>query len=502
MREALLLLEDKWNESGQEDEIDLLVRRSNLLGSDLRMTNYAGGNTSAKVELPDPLTGQLVPVLAVKGSGGDLGTIRREGFAQLYRSKLDSLRGLYRGPEHEDEMAALYPVCAFGVSGAPASIDTPLHAFLPFRHVEHLHPDWAIALAAAGNGESKLQEFNRRFSRNLLWIPWQRPGFELGLQMERALAAAPDCDGMILASHGLFTWGDTPAESYRNSIRTIDQLGVFVREHEAAAAPAFGGAVPVPKQDACRLIRELRDAMLQPTIAHFDGSDEVLEFVNSEHARELAARGTSCPDHFIRTRVAPLFCDGNLHDKLHEYRRQYAEYYAAHASPDSPAMRSPDPAVVLVPGAGMFTFARSKTEARITAEFYRNAIRVIRGATALAGGDPANYIALSAREAFRIEYWSLEEAKLRRMPREGLLARRIAWVPGDGDTRWIERLTTLGAQVSRTSALDTIREFGGIDIAVNAPEHLLAEARPRWIVRASSPDHLEVMAHAQAVSGS
>ena len=492
------LLDDKWISPPSDDEAELLVWRSNLLGSDLRITNFAGGNTSVKLDLTDPLTGQIETVLVVKGSGGDLGSIRREGFASLYLSKLESLKRLYRGAEHEDEMAALYPMCTFGVPGAPASIDTPLHAFLPFRHIDHLHPDWAIALAAAANGREKLAEFNARFRRKLRWIPWLRPGFELGLAMQRELEQHPECDGLILANHGLFTWGDTAESSYRSSIETIDQLGQFVREHENRVV-AFGGIVDVPRRDPVRTMVELRSAMSLPAIAHFDGSNEVLEFVNSTQGPQLASKGTSCPDHFIRTRVAPMFVDRDVGKALDRYRRSYRSYYEQHAEPDSPPMRSADPAVVLVPGAGMFTFARNKREARITAEFYRNAIRVMRGATALGGGAPENYVSLPAREAFRIEYWSLEEAKLRRMPKEGPLARHVAWLDRE-DEQITGFLRGLGAEVSTSSPEETLLEYGGIDLALNPPASLLARVQPRWILHRSSPDHLEIARYVETLS--
>lgn len=488
------LLQDLWSDPPPADELDTLRYRSNLLGADLRITNFAGGNTSSKIAMTEPLTGETVTVLAVKGSGGDLGSIRREGFALLYLDKLESLKKLYRGEAHEDEMAGFYPLCTFGVPTAPASIDTPLHAFLPFPHVDHLHPDWAIAIAAAANGQEKLAEFNERFGHRVIWLPWLRPGFELGLRMQQAVKANRECDGILLANHGLFTWGETQEQCYRNSIGTIDDMGQFVREYEARI-PAFGGAANVDAVDPLPVMRKLRDA-IGPSIAHFDASPDVLEFVNSVQGPELARLGTSCPDHFIRTRVAPLFVHGAIN--LDEYRASYTAYYEANREADSPAMRSANPAVVLVPGAGMFTFARSKKEAKITSEFYINAIHVMRGATALGGGRVANYVALPQREAFRIEYWSLEEAKLRRMPAEAPLSRRIALIAGE-DYGLGDKLAALGAQISRGSVDGTTLEYGGVDITVNAPEELLAEAKPQWTIRIASSDNIEITAYAEAL---
>jgi rhamnose utilization protein RhaD (predicted bifunctional aldolase and dehydrogenase) len=490
----LKFLLNRWSDPPGTDELEVLRYRSNLLGADLRITNFAGGNTSSKIPMRDPLTDQRVVVLAVKGSGGDLGSIRREGFALLYLDKLESLKRVYRGRVYEDEMAALYPLCTFGLPAAPPSIDTPLHAFLPFAHVDHLHPDWAIAIAAAGNGQEKLAEFNLRFGHRVIWLPWLRPGFELGLRMQEAVEANPDCDGILLANHGLFTWGWTQEECYLNSLRMIDDMGQFVGEYEERV-PAFGGRREVPPRDPLVLMRELREAV-GPCIAHFDDSPGVMEFVNSVQAAELAALGTSCPDHFIRTRVAPAFLDGDI--DLEPYRQRYTRYYEANREPDSPAMRSANPSVVLVPGAGMFTFARSKREARTTGEFYINAIHVMRGATALGGGKVGNYVALPEKEAFRIEYWSMEEAKLRRMPPEAPLSRNVALI-GREDFGWSEKLAALGAQVSRGTVAETILEYGGVDIAVNLPDHLLADAQPQWVMRSTSSDNIEVTAYAQAL---
>lgn len=470
----LKLLKDIWNPQGIDNELELLRYRSNLLGADLRITNFGGGNTSSKIEMTDPFTGKPTTVLAVKGSGGDLGSIKTSGFALLYMDKLNQLKNVYKGEQLEDEMVAYYPLCAFGTSSAPASIDTPLHAFLPFKHVDHLHPDWAIAIAASANGKAKLDEFNRRFKHNVIWLPWQRPGFELGLMLQRAVEAHPDCDGIILGSHGLFTWGNTQDESYRNSLKMIDDMGQFVQEHEEKG-PLFGGKqyenASNPREIAVTVLPFLRGkvATTRRSIGHYNASEDVMQFVNSKYAADLAALGTSCPDHFIRTRIAPLYVDwtptGSMADLkqaivagLEKYRATYTDYYNDNKETDSPALRDANPSVVLIPGVGMFTFAKNKKEARITGEFYINAIHVMAGATAIGAGAAAaaaagsdsvlpqaktadvapaftslyNYVALPPREAFRIEYWALEEAKIRRMPPEQEFSRKIVLVVGGG----------------------------------------------------------------------
>lgn len=486
-------LRDLWDETVVSqignDDLELLRYRSNLLGADLRITNFGGGNTSSKMMMRDPFTGEMVRVLAVKGSGGDLGSIKKHGFALLYMDKLEQLQKIYRGEEYEDEMVDFYPHCAFGDSKAPASIDTPLHAFLPFNHVDHLHPDWAIAMAASANGREKLEEYNKRFGRKLIWLPWQRPGFELGLMLKRAAEENPDADGIILGSHGLFTWGNTQRESYLNSLTIIDELGQFVREHqEKLGKKQFGGQVVKAHKDAAGVAAAIlpylrgRLATKRRSIAHYDGSAEMLEFINSLDAAALARLGTSCPDHFIRTRIRPMFVDwkpdtedvGVLKQKIaqaaEDYRADYTAYYKAFADEKSPALRDPNPSVVLVPGVGMFTFGKNKTEARITGEFYINAKQVMQGATALNNGAGTqgmlpqarkpelsadftsykNYVALPPREAFRIEYWALEEAKIQRMPPEKELSRRIFLVAGGGSgigRATVFQLLQMGAHV-------------------------------------------------------
>ena len=336
--------------------LELLRYRSNLLGEDLRITNFGGGNTSSKFELVDPLTGQPSRVMAVKGSGGDLRSITNSGFAVLYLDKLEALIDRYRGEAHEDEMVGFYPLCAFGENRVAASIDTALHAFLPFPHVDHLHPDWAIALAASANGERKLEEFNRQYGRNIAWVPWQRPGFELALMLKRAVEATPGCDGIILGGHGLFTWGMTQHDCYVNSITTIDQMGQFIEEHARRAnRPAFGGPAVtgvVPDRDAAvaDVFPYLRGVVSsnRRVIGHFDGSADALAFANSTWAEELCGLGTSCPDHFLRTRISPMFIPwdpatgdtgairSRIAERIEQYREDYAAYYGAFAEPASP----------------------------------------------------------------------------------------------------------------------------------------------------------------------
>jgi rhamnose utilization protein RhaD (predicted bifunctional aldolase and dehydrogenase)/NAD(P)-dependent dehydrogenase (short-subunit alcohol dehydrogenase family) len=468
---SLRFLEDRWDpqQAATLDEPELLRYRSNLLGSDLRITNFAGGNTSSKIMEIDPLSGEPVEVLWVKGSGGDLGSMKRAGFATLYQQKLLALQGLYKGVDTEDEMVALYPLCSFRNNPVAASIDTPLHGFLPFPHVDHLHPDWGIALAASANGKAKMDEFNREFGRSMVWIPWQRPGFELGMMLKRAVADNPGCDGIVLGGHGLFTWGETQRECYLNTLTVIDQIGQFIHRHGIAKGSTRFGGEAVPARDGRReLAVEIapflrgRVSAKSRWIASFSDAEDVLQFVNSAHAKELAFLGTSCPDHFIRTKIRPLFVPwaadaglaalkAQIETSLAEYREQYKAYYQSFATPDSPALRDASPTVVLIPGLGMFSFGKNKTEARITGEFYTNAIHVMEGASLLSEGevtgtvpqcgegfDPAsfkvytNYVALPAIEAFRIEYWALEEAKIRRQPAEKELSRRIALIVGGG----------------------------------------------------------------------
>ena len=413
-------------------EPEALLYRSNLLGSDRRITNYGGGNTSAKLDGADPLTGDTAEVLWVKGSGGDLGSMKLDGFATLYLDKLRALKRLYRGLDHEDEMVAYLPHCTFDLNPRAASIDTPLHGFLPYRHVDHVHPDAVIAVAAARNSRELTLEI---YGDTVGWLPWRRPGFELGLMLEKFAERHPEAVGVILESHGLFTWGADAEICYENTIATINLAIAWLAE-TMRGKPVFGGAFPAsPKPEgrreaAIRLMPEIRGLISrdEKKIGHFDDLPAVLEFVNSNRLRELAALGTSCPDHFLRTKIRPLVIhpDGlDAAQLIADYRTAYAAYYQRCRHPDSPPMRDPNPVVFLVPGIGMITFARDKTTARIAGEFYRNAINVMRGAATVDA-----YVGLPEQEAFDIEYWLLEEAKLQRMPKPKSLAGRIALVTG------------------------------------------------------------------------
>jgi rhamnose utilization protein RhaD (predicted bifunctional aldolase and dehydrogenase)/NAD(P)-dependent dehydrogenase (short-subunit alcohol dehydrogenase family) len=498
--------------------LDLLRYRSNLLGADLRITNFGGGNTSSKFDLPDPLTGEPTRVMAVKGSGGDLRSISTSGFAVLYQNKLEALITRYRGEALEDEMVGFYPLSAFGENRVAASIDTPLHSFLPFPHVDHLHPDWAIALAASANGKARLEQFNQKYGRRIVWVPWQRPGFELALMLRKAVEDNPGCDGIILGGHGLFTWGETQRDCYFSSIKTIDQMGEFVQEHaKTGGLEQFGGAVASPAADresiAAALLPFLRGAVSsnRRVIAHYDSSEDALGFANSKWAEQLCQMGTSCPDHFLRTRISPLYVswkpEGGLTalkqqigERLVTYREDYQKYYQAHAETDSPALRDSNPSVVVIPGIGLFGFGKDKREARITSEFFVNAIHVMAGANALEDADarpgPApqarhadqagafksyrNYVALPRSEAFRIEYWALEEAKLQRMPPEREFSRRIVVVVGgaSGIGREVALLLAkrgahvVVADLNAASAEAVAREAG----ALSSPELVLGVA--------------------------
>jgi len=512
-------LQDLWNSETANglaaNPLALLRYRSNLLGADLRITNFGGGNTSSKIELPDPFTGTPTRVLAVKGSGGDLGSITEAGFALLYLDRVERLKSLYRGEAQEDEMVRYYPLSAFGDNRVAASIDTPLHAFLPFPHVDHLHPDWAIALAASGNGKRKLDEFNAEYGRKIVWIPWQRPGFELALLIERAVLESPASDGMLLGGHGLFTWGFAQRECYLNSIRTIDEMGEFIAKHQKKNPVLFGGlkhaALPNRRELAAQVLPTLRGALCshRRVVGHYAESDDALTFAGSAWARELSALGTSCPDHFLRTRVCPFLVNWDsvnrniqalkaaIHRQVHEYRMAYKRYYDDWATAESPKLRDANPSVVIVPGVGIFGFGRNKKEARITTEFFINAVQVMAGANSLEEGAVShplpqarrpeqsdqfthfhNYVALPRSEAFRIEYWALEEAKLQRMPPEAEFGGKIALIVGgaNGIGREVAMLLArkgahvMVADLDETGAAAVAREAG----ALSNPEFAIA----------------------------
>ncbi|NCI49713.1 bifunctional aldolase/short-chain dehydrogenase [Sediminibacterium roseum] len=426
------------------DEVALLIYRSNLLGADLRLTNYGGGNTSCKAMARDPLTGQETEVMWVKGSGGDLGTLKASGLAALYVDRLRSLKNVYRGIDHEDEMVELFNHCIFDLASKAPSIDTPLHGFLPFKHIDHLHPDAAIAIAAAKDGKKITQEL---FNGTIGWVDWQRPGFDLGLKLKACFDENPGIRGIMLGSHGLFTWGDTAYESYINTLEVIERCAEYIEDAVAKNTTVFGGAVTtsLPKEErlkqAAAFAPVLRGFCSSHTnmIGHFSDDERVLSFINSKDLARLAPMGTSCPDHFLRTKISPLVLElapaenlgdtASLKEKLKPafegYRKMYADYYNNCKHPNSPAMRDANPVVILYPGVGMFTFAVNKQTARVAAEFYTNAINVMRGAEAISA-----YTSLPRQEAFNIEYWLLEEAKLQRMPKPKALSGKIALITG------------------------------------------------------------------------
>lgn len=434
-----------WNEDHAAllDQPNLLLYRSNLLGSDLRITNYGGGNTSAKITQRDPLTGQDVQVLWVKGSGGDVGSMKLDGFSTLYMDKLNALQGLYRGPEHEDEMVGYLPHCTFNLNPRAASIDTPLHAYLPFAHVDHMHPDSVIAIAAMASSEAITRE---AFGSTIGWLPWRRPGYELGLQLQRYVAANPSLKGLVLGGHGLFTWGDDSRSCYENTVAVIAQAQTWLAEQaQARNAVPFGGAkvtaLDATAQDAvlAKLLPVLRGQASQSghKLLHVDRQPVVMEFVNSQQLESLAALGTSCPDHFLRTKIKPLILDESVYNlsgaelssaiagKLADYRVDYTAYYERCKRANSPALRDPNPVIILLPRIGMVSIAKDKATARIAGEFYVNAINVMRDANAI-----DTYVGLPEQEAFDIEYWLLEEAKLQRMPKAKPLVGKVALVTG------------------------------------------------------------------------
>lgn len=425
------------------DELARLLYRSNLLGSDPRIVNTAGGNTSAKILSRDPLDDRPVEVLWVKGSGGDLRTATTANFASLYLDKLLGLQARYRGLEFEDEMVAYFPLCSFNNNPCPPSIDTPLHAFIPRRHVDHTHPDAIIAIAAADCGRAVAEEM---FGDQIIWIDWQRPGFDLGLKLKQLYGGNPRARGVILGNHGLITWGDTSRQCYFNTLGIIERAAAFLEQKVTTkGATLFGGAkhdawtAEKRREVAARILPTVRGAVGQEKkqVAHFDDGAAILSFVNSHDAPSLAYLGTSCPDHFIRTKVRPLLIDFDpatgdieqlneaIRTGLEKYRTEYADYYNTFKQPETGPMRDPNPTVILVPGLGMFTFGPDKKTAEVTCEFYNRAVEVMKGATTI-----GHYTALPLKEASGIEYWALEEAKLKRLPPEKELSRQVALITG------------------------------------------------------------------------
>lgn len=504
------------------DEVALLLYRSNLLGADLRLTNYGGGNTSCKANAIDPLTGETTEIMWIKGSGGDIGTLKRNGLAALYVERLRALKNIYKGLDQEDEMVELFNHCIYDLNSKAPSIDTPLHGFLPFKHIDHLHPDAAIAIAAAKDGKQITHDL---FKGKIGWVDWQKPGFDLGLQLKQCLNENPGIRGIMLGSHGLFTWGDTAYESYLNTLEVVEICAAYLEENYGKKGPVFGGQkISAPE----RPVREKQAALLSPVlrgfcsaerhmIGHFTDDARVLEFINSNDLGRLAPLGTSCPDHFLRTKISPLVLTLDAEEDLSDterlkallapvfvtYREMYAEYYQTCKHDNSPAMRDANPVIILYPGVGLFSFSKDKQTARVAAEFYINAINVMKGAEAI-----SSYTSLPRQEAFNIEYWLLEEAKLQRMPKPKALTGKIALVTGsaggigkaisrkfieegavviinDNDNSRLEQAaqefdqlygkdayTTVLLDVTRNEAIQEAFDtaalaFGGVDIVVN-----------------------------------
>ncbi|MCO6180624.1 bifunctional rhamnulose-1-phosphate aldolase/short-chain dehydrogenase [Ciceribacter sp. RN22] len=474
------LLENRWDDAyaAKLDEPGKLLYRSNLLGADKRITNYGGGNTSAKVMETDPLTGEKVRVMWVKGSGGDVGTIKLDGFSTLYMDKLEALKTLYKGVEDEDRMVGFLPHCTFNLNPRAASIDTPLHGFVPFTHVDHMHPDAIIAIAASRNSKELTSQI---FGDEIGWLPWRRPGFQLGLDLEAFVKANPTAKGVVLESHGLFTWANDAKDCYLLTLEIINKaIEWFAKETEGKTI--FGGAVAksLPEAErraiAARLMPEIRGRIgkTERKLGHFDDQAAVLEFVNSRDLQALGSLGTSCPDHFLRTKIRPLIVDfdpakpdadaviAGLDKALEDYRADYTRYYESCKHDNSPKMRDPNPVIFLVPGVGMLSFAKDKATARIAGEFYVNAINVMKGASTV-----SEYQGLPEQEAFDIEYWLLEEAKLQRMPKPKSLAGRVAFVTGGAGgigRATAERLMAEGAcvvlaDIDAGALADTMTDF-------------------------------------------
>ena len=513
------LWDDKKAKLLGDDQVSLFLYRSNILGQDLRITNYGGGNTSCKTIEKDPITNLDVEVMWIKGSGGDIGTLKRDGIAGLYNQRLHDLKKVYRGLEYEDEMVALFNHCIYDLNSRAPSIDTPLHGLLPFKHIDHLHPDALIAIAAAEDSEKITKEI---WGDTMGWVPWQRPGFDLGLQLEKCLNENPSIRGIVLGSHGVFTWGETSYESYINSLEVIEAASHYIEDKVAKNSSVFGGqkikSLPDEKrkEKAAQLAPILRGLCSSENmmIGHFTDDEKVLEYINSNDLERLAPMGTSCPDHFLRTKIKPLILNltpeqdlsdkqmvlDKISDSFEQYRDDYREYYHSCKHKDSPAVRDANPVVILYPGVGMFTFAKNKQTARVASEFYINAINVMRGAEAI-----SKYTSLPRQEAFNIEYWLLEEAKLQRQPKEKPLSRKVALVTGSGggigraiadkliaeganvvftdiSKKYLEEATlnyssdqAIGCQCDVTKAesledaiQETCLQFGGLDIVVHS----------------------------------
>ncbi len=483
MNKTYKFVDYNWDENEAkslgDDQVALFLYRSNILGADLRITNFGGGNTSCKTIEKHPLTGLDTEVMWVKGSGGDIGTLKRNGIAGLYTESLRDLKNVYRGLEHEDEMVGLFYHCIYDLDSRAPSIDTPLHGLLPFKHIDHLHPDALIAIAAAKDGEAITKEI---WGDTMGWVPWQRPGFDLGLQLEQCLNENPNIRGIVLGSHGLFTWGDTSYECYINSLEVIEMASAYITEKESQNSEVFGGqkiesANPDHRQNQASSLAPILRGLCSSNnamIGHFTDDSRVLQFINSNDLDRLAPLGTSCPDHFLRTKIKPLVLDlspeadlsdidaikEKLNSAFEEYRNDYSEYYESCKHSNSPAIRDANPVVILYPGIGMFTFAKNKQTARVAAEFYINAINVMRGAEAI-----SEYTALPRQEAFDIEYWLLEEAKLQRMPAEKPLSRKVAIVTGAGGgigKAIADKLASAGANVVLTDIVeDRLKEAIG-----------------------------------------
>lgn len=502
-----------------DDQVALFLYRSNILGADLRITNYGGGNTSCKTIEKDPLTHEDVEVMWIKGSGGDIGTLTRSGIAGLYTERLRNLKKVYKGLHDEDRMVGLFNHCIYDLDSRAPSIDTPLHGLLPFKHIDHLHPDALIAVAAAKDSEAVTKEI---WGDTMGWVPWQRPGFDLGLQLEKCLEENPGIRGIVLGNHGLFTWGDTSHECYVNSLEVIEMASDYIEKKIKEKGSVFGGekvkSLPAEqrREKAVQLMPVLRGICSSENrmIGHFTDTEVVMEFINSHDLAKLAPMGTSCPDHFLRTKIQPLVLEldpsedltdtGALLKKLEpafeKYRQEYKEYYETCKHDNSPAMRDPNPVIIIYPGVGMFSFSKNKQTTRVASEFYINAINVMRGAEAITA-----YTSLPRQEAFDIEYWLLEEAKLQRMPKEKPLSRKVALITGAGggigkaiadklaaeganvvltdiaEDRLKEGMNTYGRDVACYSVCDVTKpesireayekaclEFGGVDMVIHS----------------------------------